>query len=44
MERLIDEFLLYLRHERGAATNTQETYSAVLRRLSAWALQRRIRS
>ena len=44
MERLIDEFLLHLRHERGAAENTQETYSAVLRRLGAWAVQRRIRS
>ena len=44
MERLIDEFLLHLRHERGAAENTQATYSAVLRRLADWATRRRIRN
>ena len=44
MEHLLDEFLLYLRHERGASERTQVTYSTVLHRLLNWAQDRRIRS
>lgn len=44
MERTVDEFLLYLRHERGAAENTQLTYSTVLHRLLGWAQGRRMKS
>ena len=44
MEHLLDEFLLYLRHERGASERTQVTYSTVLHRLLNWAQDRRIKS
>lgn len=42
MEFLVDDFLLYLRHEKGAAEKTQLTYSIVLRRLTKWARERKI--
>lgn len=37
MEALVDEFLTYLRHERGQAERTQCTYAAQLRKFIAWA-------
>lgn len=37
MHALVEEFLQYLRHERGQAEHTQRTYSALLNRFVAWA-------
>jgi len=34
---LVENFLQYLRHERGQSLNTQKTYSALLHRFVAWA-------
>ena len=37
MEQLVEDFLVYLRHERGQAENTAETYHGMLRRFTQWA-------
>jgi integrase/recombinase XerD len=37
MQQLVEDFLLYLRHERGQAAHTQRTYAALLGRFVAWA-------
>ncbi|MCC6232505.1 MAG: tyrosine recombinase [Verrucomicrobiales bacterium] len=37
MEPLLEDFLVYLRHERGQSVQTQKTYASMLRRLVAWA-------
>jgi integrase/recombinase XerD len=37
VENLIEDFLQYLRHERGQAEHTQKTYAALLRRFAKWA-------
>ncbi len=37
MEELLEEFLTYLRHERGQAEHTRRTYRAQLRKFIAWA-------
>ncbi len=37
MESLVEDFLVYLRHERGQAEHTQKTYALLLRRFLAWA-------
>jgi len=37
MEALVDEFIQYLRTERGQSENTQKTYLALLQRFIAWA-------
>jgi integrase/recombinase XerD len=37
MEQLVEDFLVYLRHERGQAKRTQETYASLLRRFVRWA-------
>jgi integrase/recombinase XerD len=37
MEPLVDDFLVYLRHERGQAEHTQRTYAALLRKFTDWA-------
>ncbi len=37
MERLVEDFLIHIRHERGQAENTGETYALLLRRFVAWA-------
>jgi len=37
MNQLVEDFLQYLRHERGQAEHTQRTYSLVLNRFVAWA-------
>ena len=39
MNQLVEDFLQYLRHERGQAEHTQKTYAAVLNRFVAWAEQ-----
>lgn len=37
MQSLVEDFLLYLRHERGQAEHTQRTYAALLGKFTAWA-------
>ncbi len=37
MQTLIEDFLQYLRHERGQAEHTQKTYAALLGKFVAWA-------
>ena len=37
MQNLVEDFLQYLRNERGHAENTQKTYAALLGRFVAWA-------
>jgi integrase/recombinase XerD len=37
MERLVEDFLVYLRHERGQADKTAETYHLLLQRFVRWA-------
>jgi len=40
MQTLIEDFLQYLRHERGQAEHTQRTYAALLNKFVAWAGER----
>lgn len=37
METLVEDFLVYLRHERGLAEHTQRTYAALLGAFVVWA-------
>lgn len=37
MNQLVEDFLQYLRHERGQAEHTQRTYAALLSRFITWA-------
>jgi len=37
MQDLVEDFLQFLRHERGQADNTAKTYAALLGRFTAWA-------
>ncbi len=37
MQSLIEDFLQYLRHERGQSEHTQRTYAALLKKFSDWA-------
>jgi integrase/recombinase XerD len=39
MQTLVEDFLQYLRHERGQAEHTQRTYAALLNKFVAWAAQ-----
>ena len=43
MQALVEDFLVYLRHERGQAEHTQRTYAALLGRFVAWAEQQGLR-
>src|SRR6266550_6775455 len=36
MEELVDDFLSYLRNERGQSEHTQKTYAALLNKFVAW--------
>ena len=36
MQTLVEEFLTYLRHERGQSENTQRTYAALLNKFVTW--------
>lgn len=36
MQTLVEDFLQYLRHERGQAEHTQKTYAALLGKFTAW--------
>jgi len=37
VQTLVEDFLQYLRHERGQSDNTAKTYAALLGRFTAWA-------
>ena len=37
MQNLVEDFLQYLRHERGQSDNTAKTYAALLGKFVAWA-------
>ena len=37
MESLVEDFLQYLRHERGQSENTAKTYAALLGKFTGWA-------
>ncbi len=37
MQHLVDDFLQYLRHERGQSAHTQRTYDGLLKKFVAWA-------
>ena len=37
MHTLVEDFLQYLRHERGQSDNTAKTYAALLGKFTAWA-------
>ncbi len=37
VQQLVEDFLVYLRHERGQAEHTQRTYAALLGKFTAWA-------
>jgi integrase/recombinase XerD len=39
MQNLVEDFLQYLRHERGQSDNTAKTYAALLGKFTAWAAQ-----
>ena len=43
MQALVEDFLTYLRHERGQADNTAKTYAAMLGRFVAWAEKQNLR-
>jgi integrase/recombinase XerD len=40
MQNLVEDFLQYLRHERGQSGHTQKTYAALLGKFTAWAENR----
>lgn len=40
MQTLVEDFLTYLRHERGQSEHTQRTYAALLNRFVTWARSR----
>jgi integrase/recombinase XerD len=42
MQTLIEEFLQYLRHERGQSEHTQKTYAALLNKFVVWAAERKL--
>ena len=39
MQTLVEDFLQYLRHERGQAEHTQKTYAGLLKKFTEWAAQ-----
>jgi len=40
MQNLLEDFLSYLRHERGLSLQTQKTYAALLQNFILWAARR----
>jgi integrase/recombinase XerD len=42
MQALVEDFLQYLRHERGQAAHTQRTYAGLLNKFVAWAEQAKL--
>ena len=44
MESLVEDFLQYLRHERGQSEQTEATYAALLGRFTDWAGRRGLKN
>ena len=42
MQHLVEDFLQYLRHERGQAEHTQKTYAALLKKFTDWAAKQNL--
>jgi integrase/recombinase XerD len=42
MQTLVEDFLQYLRHERGQAEHTQKTYAALLKKFIDWAAKQNL--
>ena len=42
MQDLVEDFLQYLRHERGQAEHTQKTYAALLKKFTDWAAKQNL--
>ncbi len=42
MNTLVEDFLQYLRHERGQSDNTAKTYAALLGKFTAWAAKQNL--
>ncbi|HEY1662170.1 MAG TPA: tyrosine recombinase [Verrucomicrobiae bacterium] len=42
MEILVEDFLQYLRHERGQSDNTAKTYAALLGKFTGWAAKQKL--
>src|SRR5262245_44213712 len=42
MQVLVEDFLQYLRHERGQAEHTQKTYAGILKHFVAWAEKQKL--
>ncbi|HEX4645459.1 MAG TPA: site-specific integrase, partial [Verrucomicrobiae bacterium] len=42
MQTLVEDFLQYLRHERGQSEHTQKTYAALLNKFIGWAQKQKI--
>jgi len=42
MQTLVEDFLQYLRHERGQAEHTQKTYAALLKKFTDWAARQNL--
>ena len=42
MNTLVEDFLQYLRHERGQAEHTQRTYAALLNKFTTWAAEQKL--
>jgi integrase/recombinase XerD len=42
VQNLVEDFLQYLRHERGQSGNTAKTYAALLGKFTAWAAAQKI--
>ena len=42
MQALVEDFLQYLRHERGQSDNTAKTYAALLGKFTAWAAKQNL--
>ncbi len=42
MQTLVEDFLQYLRHERGQSDNTAKTYAALLGKFTGWAAKQNL--
>jgi len=42
MQALVEDFLQYLRHERGQAEHTQKTYAGLLKQFVTWAEKQKL--
>src|SRR5258708_25875183 len=42
MQNLVEDFLQYLRHERGQSDNTAKTYAALLGKFTSWAAKQNL--